>query len=195
RIALTEIDGIGKLPLSTPTRTPYPMPRARLPTRGAFGSTDSLSSPVGRRVAEARTSTVNRPPESPGQTPRPASTTGAGTPPEIAFCVVSGFGTVAFTTFTRNEPNRWPRPPRARAVPSSGLPPLIAMPASGWNVVYASTAALQAAWTWAFASLHFGSWAASGTAARPRSAGIHVVPRILSPYRSAKRTPDAPAFT
>src|SRR5258706_9890952 len=65
---------------------------------------------------------------------------------------------------TRSVADTRPNPPRAPAVPSTGLPPLTIMPASGWNALVASTIVLQAACAWGLAFWHCGSCAATGRA-------------------------------
>src|SRR2546426_260536 len=88
------------------------MPSAMLPMCVALESTESLSMLVGSSVAETRASTESRPPPMPRNSPRPPSTTGAGTPPEILPWVVSGLGMSAFTPLTRAVAKRCPSPPQ-----------------------------------------------------------------------------------
>src|SRR6266581_2755751 len=80
-IQLTDTDGIGKPPLRTPTRAPYPIPSAASLMWVAFESTLRCLMPVGRISAEPSTSTASRPPPIPLNRPSAPSTIGAGTTP------------------------------------------------------------------------------------------------------------------
>ena len=81
----------------------------------------------------------------------------------------SGLGSDALMAFTRAVIVRCPIPPSDPEVPSTGLPPLTIMPASGWNARIASTAVLQAAVAFGSGMAHCGSWAASGAASAART--------------------------
>src|SRR5256885_7148784 len=164
-IQLTDTAGTGKRPPSTPTRAPYPIRRAALRTWVALESTDNPDTPlVGSMTAEASASTERKPPLPPSN-PRLASTIGAGMAPwklegTVLLFAESGFGRLALIAFTRAVTLRCPSPPSDLAVPSTGLPPLTIMPASGWNARIASTAVLQAAVAFGSGMAHCGSWAA-----------------------------------
>src|SRR5947208_8477025 len=161
-IQLAETAGMGNLPPSTPTRAPYPIPRAALPMWVALESTDNPDTPlVGSITAEASASTERRPPFPPSN-PRLASTIGAGMAPwklagtEVVFAE-SGFGSAALIALTRAVTLTCPIPPSVAAVQMTGLPPLTIIPASGWNARIASTAVLQALVASGLGRAHYGS--------------------------------------
>ena len=76
--------------------------------------------------------------------------TGAGKYPSklegTGFCAaLSGLGSEALMALMRSVALTCPKPPRVPALPSTGLPPLRIMPASGWKALVASTIVLHAA--------------------------------------------------
>ena len=136
----------------------------------AFESTDRPDTPlVGSSTAEPSASTERKPPR-PRSSPSAPSTTGAGMAPwkldgTWLWLAESGFGSDALIAFTRAVTVRCPIPPSDPAVPSTGLPPLTIIPASGWNARIASTAVLHAGLALGKArASHCGFWAAAGTA-------------------------------
>src|SRR5256885_7954534 len=179
-IQLTDTAGTGKRPPSTPTRAPYPIPRAALPTWVALESTDNPDTPlVGSTTAEASASTERKPPFPPSN-PRLASTIGAGMAPwklegTVLLFAESGFGRLALIAFTRAVTLRCPSPPSDLAVPSTGLPPLTIIPASGWDARIASTAVLQAAAAVGSCHAHRGSWGARDAARGTRATIVVVI--------------------
>src|SRR2546430_16431554 len=77
--------------------------------------------------------------------------------------------------FTRAVIVRCPIPPSDPEVPSTGLPPLTIIPASGWNARIASTAVLQAAVAFGSGMAHRGSWAARDAASDKRATIVVVI--------------------
>src|SRR5882672_3079451 len=141
------------------------------PIFGAPGSTDMPCTRLaGSSTALASPSIDKRPPPCPPYSPTAASITGAGKYPSKLdgtgfWAALSGFGSDALIALTRNAADTCPNPPSVPAAPSTGLPPLTIMPASGWNALVASTIVLHAACAWAFTLWHWGSWAARGRGA------------------------------
>src|SRR6266853_1123633 len=147
---------------------------------------------VGSSTAEPSASIDSRPPPMPRSTPRLPSTTGAGSAPlypaatdEPLVNALSGLGRATLVAFTRAEKAMWPTPPSVPAVPRTGLPPEITIPASGLKAFIASTAGLQAfSASVVVAALHWGSpCAASGGTARP-SRSAHNEKRRIGPPES-----------
>src|SRR5258708_32015487 len=112
----------------------------------------------------------------PRSTPRLPAASGGGSASlyraatdEALVNALSGLGRATLVAFTRAEKAMWPTPPSVPAVPRTGLPPEITIPASGLKAFIASTAVLQAFSAGVVvAALHWGSpCAASGSIARP----------------------------
>src|SRR5919198_1242712 len=158
-----------------------------LPTCAAPASTErSDTTPVGKSTVDASASTESSPAAVPRVSPRPASTTGAGTVPEKLdgtelWLAESGFGNEALMRLTRVVMDRCPKPPSEPALPSTGLPPDTIMPASGWNAFTASTAVLHACVALGSGMLHCGSCPARGVATSARTVIVIEPIRCIAP--------------